>query len=125
MLGDSARANALTRALLVTIDRDSSAIRARDYSAAQRQYVHFRALHGQLRRVLTSKGSNGARVAAVLRGMGVGGVLSSTQSAAAIGAVEAKLRRARVSAVKLRSLANRALEAREANALESLADANG
>jgi hypothetical protein len=125
MLGESARANALTRALLVTIDRDSAAIRARDYSAAQRQCVHFRALHGQLRRVLTSKGSNGARVAAVLRGMGVGGVLSSAQSAAAIGAVEAKLSRARVSAVKLRSLANRALEAREANALESLADANG
>jgi hypothetical protein len=74
---DSARATALTEALLVTINRDSTAIWAHDYSAAQRQYVHFRTLHSQLRRVLASKVSNGARVAAVLRSVGVSGVLSS------------------------------------------------
>ena len=125
MLIDSARATAVTEALLVTINRDSTAIRARDYSAAQRQYVHFRSLHSQLQRVLKSKGANGARVAAILRGMGVSGALSSAQSTAAISAVEAKLSRARVPAAKLGSLAKGALEAREANALESLAGADG
>jgi hypothetical protein len=95
MLTDSARASAITEALLVTMNRDSTAIRAHDYSAAQRQYVHFRSLHGQLQRALKSKGSNGARVAAVLRSMGVSGVLSSAQSTAAIGAIQTKLSRAR------------------------------
>jgi hypothetical protein len=125
MLTDSARASALTEALLVTINRDSTAIRAHDYAAAQRQFVHFRSLHSQLRKVLASKGSNGARVAVVLRSMGVGGVLSSAQSAAAISAVKTKLSRARVSATKLGSLAKGALEARETNALENLASPNG
>jgi hypothetical protein len=125
MLTDSARASALTEALLVTINRDSTAIRAHDYSAAQRQYVHFRSLHSQLRKVLASKGSNGARVAAALRSMGVGGVLSSAQSAAAISAVKARLNHARVSATKLGLLAKGALEARETNALEGIAGSNG
>ena len=125
MLGDSAKASVITEALLVTMNRDSTAIRAHDYSAAQRQYVHFRSLHSQLRRALESKGSNGARVAAVLRSMNVSGVLSGAQSAAAISAVEAKLSRARVPAARLGSLAKGALEARETDALESLAGANG
>ena len=125
MLTDSAKARALTEALLVTINRDSTAIRAHDYSAAQRQYVHFRSLHSQLQRVLKSKGANGARVAAVLRSMGVSGLLSSAQSTAAISAVQAKLSRARVPAARLGSLAKDALEARETNALESLAGPNG
>ncbi len=65
------------------------------------------------------------RVAALLRSMNVSGVLSSAQSAAAISAVEAKLGRARVPAARLGSLAKSALEARETNALESLAGPNG
>ncbi len=125
MLTDSAKASAVTEALLVTMNRDSTAIRAHDYSAAQRQYVHFRSLHSQLRTVLRSKGSNGARVATILRSVGVSGVLSSAQSAAAISTVEAKLSRARVPATRLGSLAKVALEARETDALESLASANG
>jgi hypothetical protein len=125
MLVNSAKASAITEALLVTMNRDSTAIRARDYSAAQRQYVHFRSLHSQLRKVLTSKGASGARVAAVLRGVKVSGVLSSAQSAAAISAVEANLSGARVPAARLSSLAKGALEARETNALDSLAGANG
>jgi hypothetical protein len=125
MLTDSARADAITDALLVTINRDSTAIGAHDYSAAQRQYLHFKSLHGELRRALSKKGSNGARVAAILRSVNVSGTLSGAQSAAAIGAIEANLRRARVPAAKLRSLAKNALEAREANALESLASPNG
>jgi hypothetical protein len=125
MLTDSARADAITDALLVTMNRDSTAIRAHDYSAAQRQYVHFRSLHGELRKVLKSRGSNGARVAAILRGANVSGVLSSAQSAAAISAVEANLRRARVPAARLGSLVGGALEAHETDALESLASPNG
>lgn len=125
MLTDSARANAITEALLVTMNRDSTAIRAHDYSAAQRQYVHFRSLHSQLRTVLRSKGSNGARVAAILRSMGASGVLSSAQSAAAINAVETKLSRARVPATRLGSLAKGALEASETDSLEILASPNG
>jgi hypothetical protein len=121
MLVDSAKASAVTEALLVTMNRDSTAIRAHDYSAAQRQYVHFRSLHSQLRSVLKSKGSNGARVAALLRSVNVSGVLSSAQSAAAIGAIETKLRGARVPAARLGSLVKDALEARETNALETLA----
>lgn len=125
MLTNSAKADAITDALLVTINRDSTAIRAHDYSAAQRQYAHFRSLHSQLRKVLKNKGSNGARVATALRSMNVSGVLSSVQSAAAISAIEANLRRARVAAARLGSLAGDALQAREANALESLASPNG
>jgi hypothetical protein len=125
MLSDGARATAITEALLVTINRDSTAIRARDYSSAQRQYVHFRSLHSQLQKALRSKGSDGARVAAVLRSVNVTGVLSSAQAAAAISAIGAKLARARVPAAKLGSLARGALEARETNALESLAGSNG
>jgi hypothetical protein len=125
LLSNSARAGAVSAALLVTIDRDSSAIRAHDYAAAQRQYVHFESLHDQLRRALKSKGSGGAQVAAVLRAMNVSGVLSSAQSAAAIGAVETSLSRARVPAAKLGSLAKGALVPGETDALESLAGANG
>jgi hypothetical protein len=121
MLANSARASAVTEALLVTTNRDSTAIRARDYAAAQRQYVHFESLHGELHRVLEAKGSGGARVAAILGAKNVSGALSTAQSAAAIGAVEAKLSRARVPAAKLGLLAKSALEAREANVLESLA----
>lgn len=124
MLINSAKASAITEALLVTMNRDSTAIRANDYSAAQRQYVHFQSLHSQLRKALRSRGSNGARVAAVLRSLNASGVLTSAQSAAAISAVEAKLRRARVPAARLASLAKDALEAREVNALESLASAD-
>jgi hypothetical protein len=125
MLTDSAKASAITAALLVTTNRDSTAIRAHDYSAAQRQYVHFQSLHSQLRRVLKSRGSDGSRVAAALRSMNVTGVLSSAQSGAAISAIEANLHRARIPASKLGSLAKGAVEAHETNALESLADANG
>jgi hypothetical protein len=125
MLTSSARASAITEALLVTTNRDSSAIRAHDYSAAQRQYLHFQSLHRALRRALRSRGSSGARVAAVLRGRNVTGVLSSAQAAAAISAIETNLRRARVPATRLEALAKGALEAREANALESLASPHG
>jgi hypothetical protein len=125
MLTNSARADAITDALLVTMNRDSTAIRAHDYSAAQRQYVHFRSLHSELQRALASRGSNGARVATVLRSMNVSGLLSSTQSAAAINAVETKLKRARVPAAQLGSLAKDALEVHETNALETLASPNG
>jgi hypothetical protein len=125
MLTNSAKATAVTEALLVTMNRDSTAIRAHDYSAAQRQYVHFRSLHGQLRGLLRSRGSSGARVAALLRSMNVTGGLSSAQSAAAISAIQAKLRKARIPAAKLGSLAGGALEAHETNALESLASPNG
>ncbi|HTA05511.1 MAG TPA: hypothetical protein VK774_04040 [Solirubrobacteraceae bacterium] len=125
MLASSARASAVTEALLVTMNRDSTAIRARDYAAAQRQYAHFERLHGELRRALQTRGSNGARVAAILRDMNVSGTLSSAQAAAAISAIETNLSRARVSTAKLGSLAKGALEAREADALESLASPSG
>jgi hypothetical protein len=125
MLTASARADTITEAMLVTINRDSGAIRARDYTAAQRQYVHFESLHGELHRVLRARGSSGVQVAAMLRSMGVSGVLSSAQSASAIGTVEAKLSRARIPATKLTALAKGALNARETNALESLASPNG
>jgi hypothetical protein len=125
MLTESARASAITDALLVTMNRDSTAIRAHDYTAAQRQYVHFKSLHAELRRVLRSRGTSGAQVAAILRSVNVVGVLSSAQSAAAISAVEAKLRQARVPAARLHSLAGGALQTRETNALESLASPNG
>ena len=69
--------------------------------------------------------SSGARVAAILRDLGASGVLSSSESAAAIGAVETKLSRGGVPIVKLGSLAKRALEAHETNALENLASPNG
>jgi hypothetical protein len=125
MLADGGRADAITEALLVTMNRDSTAIRAHDYAAAQRQYVHFESLHRELRRALGSRASSGARVAAILRGMNVTGVLSSAQSATAIGAVEAKLTRARVPAAKLGPLTRNALQARETNALESLFSPSG
>jgi hypothetical protein len=125
MLTNSARASSITEALLVTMNRDSTAIRAHDYAAAQRQYVHFESLHGELHSALRARGSGGAQVAAILRGMNVSGALSSAQSATAIGAIEAKLSQARVPAAKLGALAKGALEARETDALESLASPNG
>lgn len=125
MLTDSARASSITEALLVTMNRDSAAIRARDYAAAQKQYLHFGSLRGQLRRALKSRGSNGARVASIFRGAGLSGILSTAQSATAIDAVGAKLSRAHVPAGKLASLAKGALEPRETNALDSLAGPTG
>jgi hypothetical protein len=124
LLASSARASAITEALLVTTNRDSTAIRARDYAAAQRQYVHFESLHGELRRALRARGSSGARVAAILRARSFSGVLSTAQAATAIGTIEAKLSQARVPAAKLGLLAKNALEARETDALESLASPN-
>jgi hypothetical protein len=125
MLANSAKAGAITEALLVTMNRDSTAIRARDYAAAQHQYAHFESLHGELGRALRSKASSGARVAAILRARNFSGVLSTAQAATAIGAVEAKLSQARVPTAKLSLLAKNAIEAREIDALESLADPNG
>ncbi len=125
MLASSARATAITDALLVTMNRDSTAIGAHAYAAAQRQYVHFESLHSQLHSVLKARGSNGAKVAVILRGIGASGVLTSAQSSTAIAAVEAKLSRARVPAGKLGKLAKGALEAHETNALEGLAGPNG
>ena len=125
VLTNSAKASAITEALLVTTNRDSTAIRARDYAAAQRQYVHFESLRSELRRVLSSKASSGVRVAAILRGMNFSGALSTAQAATAISAVESKLSQARVPTAKLSLLAKNALEARETDALESLAGSNG
>jgi hypothetical protein len=125
MLANSAKASAITEALLVTMNRDSTAIRAHDYAAAQRQYVHFESLHSELHRVLRARGASGARVAAILRSLDVNGALSSAQAATAIGAVESTLSRARVPTAKLSLLAKNALEARETNALEGLASPNG
>lgn len=122
MLANGAKASAITEALLVTMNRDSTAIRARDYAAAQRQCVHFESLHGQLQRALRAGGSNGARVAAILRARNFSGVLSTAQAATAIGAVEAKLSQARIPAAQLSLLAKNALEAHETDALESLVD---
>jgi len=123
-LANSAKAGAITEALLTTMNRDSTAIRSRDYAAAQRQYVHFESLHGELRRALKARGSSGARVAAILRARNFSGVLSTAQAATAISAVELKLSQARVAAAKLGLLAKSALEARETDTLESLADPN-
>ncbi len=125
MLSSSAQATAITAALLVTVNRESTAIRAHDYSAAQRQYVHFRSLHGALRRALKSKGVSGARVETILTSVGVSGLLSSPQSSAAISAVEAKLRHAQVPAARLSMLAKGALEARGVNALDALSSQDG
>ena len=125
MLADSGRARAITQALLVTMNRDTTAIRAHAYAAAQLQYLHFQSLHKQLRLVLRSRGAKGAQIAALLRGRNVSGVLSSAQSAAAISAVEAKLSRARVPAAKLNAIARGALQGGETDALDSLAGPNG
>ena len=125
MLTEAARASAITAALLLTIDRDSSAIRAGDYGAAQLQYAHFESLRRELKHVLAKKGAAGAHVAATLRSLGVSGTLTSQQSAAAIGALEAKLGSARVPAGKLGALAKGALEAREADGLAALAATAG
>jgi hypothetical protein len=125
MLADSARADAISDALLVTVNRDSTAIRAHDYASAQRQYVHFESLHSDLRRALVSKGSSGAQVAAMLHSKNVSGLLTGAQATSAIGAIEAKVSRARIPVAKLGSLAEGALEARQTDSLESLADPNG
>lgn len=125
MLLDGARAGALTEALLVTMNRDSGAIRARAYAAAQRQYVHFEGLHSQLRGVLASHGADGARVAAILRGAGASGVLSRNQAARFIRALEAELSRGGIGAVRLGRLAGHALEAREVDALTHLSAPTG
>jgi hypothetical protein len=125
MLSSDARADAITEALLVTMNRDSTAIRARAYAAAQRQFAHFESLHGELSRVLRSRGASGARVAATLRSLNISGVLSVAQAPAAISAVESDLNRAKVPASKLDSLARNALEARETDTLTSLASPNG
>jgi hypothetical protein len=125
MLTNSAKASAITEALLVTMNRDSTAIRAHDYAAAQRQFVHFESLHSELHRALRARGASGARVAAIFRSLNVNGALSSAQAAAAISAVESKLSQARVPTAKLSVLAKNALEARETDTLESLASPNG
>lgn len=125
MLGDDAVAGGITDALLVTINRDSGAIAAHDYAAAQRQYLHFQSLHAQLRRVLARRGSDGARVAAILRVPGASGVLSSAGSARAIAALEAQLVRAGIPRSRLRRIAGAALRAREVDAFSTLASPKG
>ncbi len=125
MLANSARASSITDALLVTMNRDSTAIRARDYAAAQRQFVHFESLHSELHRLLRARGATGTSVAAILRSLKVTGALSAAQSATAISAVTATLSRAGVNATKLSLLAKNALDARETDAFESLTSPNG
>ena len=121
MLTPGARAVAIEDALLVTMNRDSTAIRAHDYADAQRQYTHFESLRRELGRVLASRAAGGAKVAAMLRTVGERGILSSAESAAAITVTETELRRAGIPSGRLGPLANGALEARESNALDSLA----
>lgn len=125
MLTSSARAVAINEALLVTMNRDSTAIRAHDYAHAQRQYAHFQTLHRELHRLLARRAAGGTRVAAVLRSVGESGILSSAESAAAITVTKTNLRRAGIPPGRLGSLATGALEARETNALDSLASPNG
>ena len=116
---------AIDEAMSTTIDRDTAAIDAGDYVAAEQQARHFEALRSSMSADLSAEASAGAQVAKLLRQAHINTTLSKAQSKRAIGWLEGKLDKAGFVTASISSLAGGALTPRKVNALQGLTDPAG
>jgi hypothetical protein len=96
-------------AMYTTISRDTAAIAASAYGAAESQASHFEALRSQFEAALAVQGRAGASVAALLRKAHVDGNLTKAQSAKAIKWLDGQLRSHGIAPSEIHSLAPTAL----------------
>jgi hypothetical protein len=120
LLFQSGQAAAIDKALYTTISRDTAAINARRYGAAEEQARHFRVLHARFEATLRAQGKAGAQVAALLRTAQATGIATQAQSASAITSVERELSKAGIGTAAIGGLAGSALVPKETNLLDVL-----
>jgi phosphohistidine phosphatase SixA len=120
LLAQSGQAAATDKVLYTTINRDTAAINARNYAAAEKQASHFRALPAQFKAILSAQAKAGARVAALLREAHAPGIATQAQSANAIKSVQRELSKSGVATARIRRIAGSTLTPKTTNLLEVL-----
>jgi hypothetical protein len=115
LLARSGETAAIDEAMYTTISRDTAAIDAGDYAAAEAQVSHFEALHSQFESALAGQGSDGEKLAALLREAHVKGTLTKAKSALAIKWLEGQLTKHAVTTAELRPLAGSTLTPKPVN----------
>jgi hypothetical protein len=107
-------------AMYTTISRDTAAIAAGAYGAAEDQASHFETLRSQFEAALVAQGRAGASVAGLLRKAHVDGSLTKAQSGKAIKWLDGVLTTHGVTPSEIDSLAPSALIAKRVNAFTAL-----
>ncbi len=107
-------------AMETTIDRDSAAIAAGDYAAAESQATHFESLRTAMLAALSKQGRAGAAVAALLKRARVPGKIGRAKAIEAIGWLERRLERSGIDAAAIGPLAGGALTAGPTDLLVAL-----
>jgi hypothetical protein len=125
MVREADTATAVDAALATTIDRDTSAIAAGSYAAAERQASHFEELQSSFEAALAAQGSAGAKVAALLRRAHVRGAATNAQAARAIKWLELQLAKSGISKSEITPLAGSALRPSRVDLLSALAQPGG
>jgi hypothetical protein len=122
MLSASGEVAAGDEAMYTTISRDTAAIDAGAYAAAQSQASHFAALRTQFEAALAAQGRAGTSVAGLLRKAHVDGSLTRAQSAKAVKWLEGQLSSHGIAPSDVDALAPGALAAKRVSAFATLAN---
>jgi hypothetical protein len=122
LLSEGSEVAASDEAMYTTISRDTAAIAASAYGAAEGQASHFEVLRSQFEGALAAQGQAGTRVAGLLRKAHVDGNLTKAQSAKAIKWLDGQLRVHGITPSEIHSLTPTALAAKRVNAFTTLAN---
>ena len=125
LLARSGETAAIDEAIYTTISRDTAAIDAGDYAAAETQASHFEALHAQFESTLAAQGSDGAKLAALLKEAHVKGTLTKSKTAVAIKWLEGQLAKHAITTGELSPLAGSTLTPKPVNIFNVLAHPAG
>jgi hypothetical protein len=99
-----ARTGSVTAAMVKTIDRDSGAIKAGDYKAAEEQVSNFTVLQRELRGALSKQDEAAKALTKILAKAGLKSTLNKSQDAKLLGSLEQSLAKKGLSTKELRSL---------------------
>jgi hypothetical protein len=122
LISQGSEVAASDEAMYTTISRDTAAIAAGAYGAAESQASHFGALRSQFEAALAAQGRAGASVAGLLRKAHVDGKLTKAQSAQAIKWLDGQLTTRGITPSEIDSLAPTALVARRVSVFATLAN---
>ena len=125
LLARSDETGAIDEAMCTTISRDTAAIDAGDYTAAETQASHFEVLHAQFESTLAAQGSDGAKLVALLKKAHVKGTLTKPKAAVAIKWLEGQLARHAITTAELSPLAGSTLTPKPLNIFNVLAHPAG
>ncbi len=125
LLARSDESAAIDEAMYTTISRDTAAIDADDYTAAETQASHFGALHAQFESTLAAQGSDGAKLAALLKEAHVKGTLTKPKAAVAIKWLDSQLAKHAITTAELSPLAGTTLTPKPLNIFNVLAHPAG